>query len=255
MTHSPNTLFIGKVLFHFPSLASTNAYASEMLSEIQVSEGTVVSTFHQFAGRGQMGNTWVCPPDENIAMSIILMPKFLSPQRQFLLNCITALAIRDTLARHTDKQVSVKWPNDVLIEDKKVCGILIQNTLSSNQILTSIVGIGLNVNQQTFNPDLPYATSLTIETAHVFDLKAIQKECFETLERYYISLRSGNMHRVERAYLAQLYAYREIRSYELPDGTRFEAKIMGITKTGQLILAWDGQEQHFNVKEVALVRG
>ncbi len=254
MTHLPNTLFIGKVLLHFPSLASTNASASEMLTEMQVSEGTVISTFNQFAGRGQMGNTWACLPDENIAMSIILMPKFLSPQRQFLLNCITALAVRDTLARHTNKQVSVKWPNDVLIEDKKVCGILIQNTLSSNQILTSIVGIGLNINQTIFSPDLPYASSLAIETGEQFDLKFLQKECFETLERYYLSLRSGNTHRVERAYLAQLYAYREVRTYELPDGTRFDATLVGITATGQLILAWNGQEQHFNVKEVALLR-
>lgn len=254
MSDLSNTLFIGKVLLHFPSLGSTNAYMSELLTQMPVSEGTVVSTFHQFAGRGQVGNTWQCAPDENIAMSILLHPKFLSPQRQFLLNCIAALAVRDTLARHTDQQVSVKWPNDVLIADKKVCGILIQNTLSSTQILTSIVGIGININQQKFSETLPFATSLRIATGKQYDLKALQLECFATLERYYLSLRAGNRHRVERAYLAQLYAYQEVRTYQLPDGTYFRASIVGISPIGQLILAWEGREQHFNVKEVMLVQ-
>lgn len=254
MSDISNTLFIGKVLLHFPSLESTNTYASKMLAESTVSEGTVISTFHQFEGRGQMGNTWDCAPNQNIAMSIILRPKFLFAQRQFLLNCISALAVRDTLARYTNKQVSVKWPNDVLIEDKKVCGILIQNTLSSTQILTSVLGIGININQKKINPNLPFATSLAIETEQQYALKAIQQAVFTTLERYYLSLRSGNMHRIERAYLAQLYGYKEVRRYQLTDGTVFNATITGITPIGQLILSWEGQEQYFNIKEVALLR-
>lgn len=225
-----------------------------LATDSAVSEGTVVSTFHQFAGRGQLGNVWECPPDKNIAMSTILRPKFLAPQRQFLLNCITALAVRDTLAKYCSKEVSVKWPNDVLIGEKKACGILIQNSLSRLQILTSVVGIGLNINQNKFPTHLPYATSLALETGKTHDLVAIQQQCLSYLERYYLSLRQGNFKRIETAYKAQLYAYRVPRKYQLADGTIFEATITGINPSGQLILNWDGQEKAFNIKEVALVR-
>lgn len=218
-----------------------------------VSEGTVVSTFHQYAGRGQMGNTWECPPDVNIAMSIILQPKFIKPTQQFLLNCIAALAVRDALAQYTEKQVSVKWPNDVLIENKKVCGILIQNTLSSTQVLTSVIGIGINVNQDFFGEHLPHASSLRLETGEINDLKTIQTKCFTFLERYYLSLRQGSIKRVETAYRAQLYAYKEARQYKLPNGELFEATSLGVNEIGQLRLLSDGVEKHYGLKEVSLV--
>ncbi|MEM9991200.1 MAG: biotin--[acetyl-CoA-carboxylase] ligase [Bacteroidota bacterium] len=246
---------MGKVLLHFPTLDSTNQSASELLTSQQiVQEGTVISTFHQVRGRGQMGNSWLCPPDVNIAMSVILKPHFLVPTRQFLLNCIAALAVRDTLATYTQEQVSVKWPNDVLIEDKKVCGILIQNTLSTKGIVNSIIGIGINVNQSTFSSTLPHATSLYLATQQQHDLKHVQQECLARLERYYLSLRAGNIRRIEIAYRSQLYAYKEQRTYQTAAGEVFEATSIGVNKLGQLVLIRAGEQFTFNVKEVTLLK-
>ena len=113
-----NTLFVGKVLLHFPRLASTNEYAFKLLENQTVAEGTVISTAEQFQGKGQMGNTWESKPNENIAMSVVFQPHFLLPTQQFYLNIAVAVAVRETLAAYVEN-VQIKWSNDILINQKK----------------------------------------------------------------------------------------------------------------------------------------
>ena len=128
-----NTLFIGKVFQHFASLESTNQYAVDLISKSKPIEGTVISTFNQTKGRGQIGSTWESAIGKNITLSVILYPSFLPIQKQFYLNQIVALAVKDLLQAYTSKVVQVKWPNDVYIHEHKTAGILIQNSVSGKK--------------------------------------------------------------------------------------------------------------------------
>lgn len=245
-----NTLFIGKVFHHFDSLESTNQYALNLISKSKPIEGTVISTYNQTKGRGQIGSNWESGINQSITLSIILYPDFLPIHRQFLLNQIIALGVRDFISVHTSHTVKVKWPNDVYVNDKKITGILIQNSLSGKKIATTIVGIGINVNQTEFSSDLEKATSLSLETNQQFDLnKLIPELCFY-VEAQYLALKAGKFEQIEAAYLKQLYRYQQAAYFIRPDGQQFEGVIEGITEYGKLCIRHAGGLEHFDIKEI-----
>ena len=229
-----NTQFIGKVLLYFPTLSSTNDFALQLLDDEKVKAGTIVATAHQFSGKGQMGNIWETPPHQNITMSIILRPTFLHARQQFFLNVITALAIRATVARFVNEHIQIKWANDVLINTKKTCGILIQNTLLGEQIQTSVVGIGVNVNQTHFGEHLPHATSMACATGKQFSVETVLNEVCQQFERYYFLLNAGDFELLQTLYYQHLYNYQRLAWYEDNSGNRFQGVITGIDESGKL---------------------
>ncbi len=254
-----NTLFIGKV-FHYLNVAtSTNDIAQNLLSEGVYTDGTsrnslegvVVCTFNQTAGRGQYGNTWISEPNSNIALSIILKPHFIPIQQQFYLNKIIALAVSDVMGKNTEG-VSIKWANDIFIYDKKVSGILIQNTLSRNIIDTSIIGVGINVNQLRFE-GLPHATSLRCETRKEFDLEHIVENLCQAVEQRYLQLKSGKYADLDAEYLSKLYRFGADALYQYPNGTYFQGKIVGISDSGKLMIDSKVGLEYFNIKEVKFI--
>jgi BirA family biotin operon repressor/biotin-[acetyl-CoA-carboxylase] ligase len=248
-----NTIFIGKVLLHFDSLPSTNAYAQEIVSKSRPSEGTVVLTDHQTEGRGQIGSIWQSKPGQNLTFSIILYPKFLPVQRQFALSQAISLAIRDFLAQKTTKTVSVKWPNDIYIGTKKVCGILIQNTLSGKKIQSSIIGIGLNINQDQFADSFGNASSLHLETGIQFDLQGSLSGLIRSIESYYFQLKSGQLPKIQASYLQHLYLFQQPATFRKPGAQPFKAKIVDINPLGQLGLESQGKRLFYNIKEIQLI--
>lgn len=150
-----NTVFLGKELIHLDRVDSTNTYLKELLnSDKRPNEGLLVFAEDQFAGKGQLGATWKSELGENIAVSILFSPTFLEPKQIFYFNKAIALAVRDCVEYFMGKQpeqkikVSIKWPNDILVGDRKVAGVLIENIFRANTIENSIVGIGINVNQE-----------------------------------------------------------------------------------------------------------
>lgn len=248
-----NTIFIGKVLLHFESLASTNDYAQKLLSKSKPVEGTVILADYQSAGRGQIGNTWKVAPGKNLTFSLILSPRFLPVQKQFALSQAISLAIRDFLATLCAKSIYVKWPNDIYIEDKKVCGILIQNTLSGRNIQNSIIGIGLNVNQEQFPDLLTNASSLAIETGKSFDLPFIFPTLLQFIEQKYQQLRSGQLSEIHQNYLNHLFLYQIEAFFQEPGKAPFSGKITGVNSHGQLGITHQGQVSYYNLKEIKWV--
>ena len=244
-----NTLFIGKVLLQFDELPSTNDYAQELLTKSRPSDGTVITTSYQSAGRGQIGSKWLSSPGKNLTMSVILYPKFLVAKDQFLLSQMLALAVRDFIAAQIDKKVSIKWPNDIYIEDKKVCGLLIQTTLSGGHIQSCILGVGINVNQKDFPDHLAKATSMLLESGITFDLDVLMKTFFTFLESQYLQLRAGKIEAMEKTYRYHLYQLNQKCLYQRPDGSQFEAIITGTDKRGRLLLLHQ-QLEAFDIKEV-----
>lgn len=250
---SSNSLFIGKVANYLASVDSTNIFANNLLSKSTPIEGTVIYTDNQYAGKGQIGSKWESAVGENIILSIILYPKFLPIQTQFKLNQVVALAVYDLLAAYIAPvdQLSVKWPNDIYIKDKKIGGILIENKLKGSLLTSTIVGLGLNINQTNFSPNLPNPTSLLLETKKRQDTYDLIGLFCEHLERRYLQLKAKQHKQLDQDYLNALYAYQELRSYKIAaTETLFEGKIVGISPTGKLQIQTTYEILEFYFKEV-----
>lgn len=248
-----NTLFVGKVLQHFESLESTNLYALQLLSKSKPIEGTAISTFNQTRGRGQIGSKWESEANKNITISFIFYPTFLPINKQFLLNCITSLAVQELITKYIQKPVNVKWPNDIYINNNKVTGILIQNSLSHKIINSAVIGIGLNVNQTTFSPELPNPTSLAMETGKSFNLNELIADLCFFLEKRYLQLKAGHYSSIKEAYLSVLYLYQQEVYFKRADGTTFKGAIQGITELGKLEVEHNDGLEVFDLKEISIL--
>jgi BirA family transcriptional regulator, biotin operon repressor / biotin---[acetyl-CoA-carboxylase] ligase len=246
-----NTLFVGKVLLHLKELDSTNAYALNLLSKNKPSEGTVISAWNQTKGRGQIGSEWESEAGKNITISLILYPTFLPIRKQFLLNQAISLSIFDFISRFLNNEVKIKWPNDILVGDKKIAGILIQNILSSNNYQTSIVGLGINVNQISFKNFTPNPTSIILETKIESDLENLISLLCDDIEKRYLQLRANNISIIQQNYLSNLYHFGEDAIYRRMDNEEvFSGKIVGVDESGKLIIDHPKGQSVFSMKEV-----
>ncbi len=252
MTTFSNTLFVGKVLLELNKIDSTNKHALKLLSKNKPSEGTVISAWNQEQGRGQIGRTWQSEPGKNLTFSIILYPTFLPAKKQFLLNQAIALGISDAISTFLP-DVKVKWPNDIYIGNEKVCGVLIQNILSGTSIQSSIIGIGLNVNQTDFAKDLPNPSSLGLIAKKEFDLLQVLERLCEKIETRYLQLRGGNYDLIEKDYLKYLYRLQEESLFQYPEGEVFSGSIVGVSETGKLKIHHKKGEELFDIREVKFI--
>jgi BirA family transcriptional regulator, biotin operon repressor / biotin---[acetyl-CoA-carboxylase] ligase len=249
-----NTLFVGKVFLEFDSLPSTNLCALELLAKSKPVEGLAISAAYQSAGKGQIGSRWESPPGLNLTLSVLFYPVFLPPRQQFALNQAVALSVRDLVASYGQKPVFVKWPNDIYVNHRKIAGILIQNTLSGSTLQSSVVGVGLNVNQEIFSPELPNPTSLRLETGQSHLLPALRQAFFSLLEQRYLQLKSGRFAELDEAYRACLYGYQQRFLFERPTGGQFEGKILGVGRQGHLRVGHRGGEEAFQFKQIKMLR-
>lgn len=253
----PKSLFVGQKIVYLPSCQSTNDEAAGLLLTQDLPEGTVVVTDRQTAGRGQRGNQWEAEAGQNLTLSLVLTPTFLTATEQFWLNMAVSLAINDTLTPLLPGGgLTIKWPNDVYVYDKKLGGVLIENTLQGYTLAHSIVGVGLNVNQMQFS--LPTATSLLLEnyvgnpTSDGYVLPALLTTLCEQLEKRYLQLRAGKRSQLRETYLNHLYRYQQPHPYEADDH-RFIGTIVDVDDLGRLGLWIDGEVQYFGFKEVRFV--
>lgn len=242
-----NTLFFGKNIVYVPECHSTNTLLVEMVAQANMMEGTLVITDHQSKGRGQRGNSWEAEPGLNLTFSILLRPSFLTVAEQFWLTQAISTGLADYWQGKIPNEVKIKWPNDIVIDDKKVTGILIENSLAGNSIQQSVVGIGVNINQETFAN--PKATSLKQLVGHPFDLQLELNTLLEKLEYRYLQLRAGKRDELQQEYLNQLYRIGEKHFFRI-NGQTVEGMITGIDPIGQLRLVMDEAEKTFGMKEI-----
>lgn len=251
MITNNNTLFIGKVLLHLKELNSTNAYALNLLTKNKPSEGTVISAWNQTQGRGQVGSNWESEAGKNITISIILYPSFLPVRRQFLLNQAISLGIFDFISKFISTHVKIKWPNDIWVRDKKIAGTLIQNMLSSNVFQSSVIGVGININQVLFTSDAPNPTSLKLETKKEFEINNLIDLLCGAIEKRYLQLRAGNISVLQQEYLNNLHQFQEDAIYQRMDTDEiFSGKIVGIDESGKLIIDHKKGQSAFSMKEI-----
>ena len=180
----------GKTIFHFESLPSTNTYAKSLTSN-GVEEGTIVIADQQTAGHGRLGRHWHAEPGKNLTFSLIIRPD-LPPGQIGLVSLYTSIAVTQALTLLTPLHIKCKWPNDVIVNSKKCCGILSEATFTNGTISYITIGIGINVNQHIFPPDIATsATSLFLETGKHFDRISVLCKVLEEMESLYPLLTSG----------------------------------------------------------------
>ena len=231
--------------------ASTNTYLSRLAATLP--GGTVIYTPSQTAGRGQKGNSWESEDGKNLTFSMLLKKPPVKARDQFYLSEIAALAVVKALTAVAGDGFTVKWPNDVYWQDKKICGMLIENSLDGTGIATCIIGIGINVNQQTFVSDTPNPVSLINITGREHDLEALLRQVCSDIEIMVGALDDGRTRRdLHNRYLAALDRIDgAMHPYEDAAGNRFMASIAGIAPDGTLTLRHeDGTTRDYLFKEV-----
>ncbi|REA61627.1 biotin--[acetyl-CoA-carboxylase] ligase [Dyadobacter luteus] len=247
-----NTLIIGKKIIYLPSCHSTNDIAAELVHSGIGEEGTVVIADNQTGGRGQRGTTWHSEPGQNLMFSLILQPRTVAIDQQFLISQVVALAIYDMLRVHTD-QVKIKWPNDIYVSGKKLSGTLIENSIQGGSISHSIVGIGVNINQLVFE------SGRTSSLAQVIGRQVSLKEEFDRIIsfldiRYQQLLRSDGYNKIREEYLSHLYGFQSpvLFRYNNEDVSGI---VQGVAESGQILVQLNGEEEirSFGLKEIEWV--
>lgn len=252
-----NIPLIPKVSFHYNTLASTNAEALHQINKGGAVAGAVYRAKEQSAGRGQGANTWHASPGANLTLSVVLTPDHLAVDRLFTLIQLTGLAVAETVRHCLPQQFSdavrVKWPNDVYVGKQKVAGILVQNGLRGNKIGWSVLGIGLNVNEQDFPPSLQTkAVSLAQLSGSTLDLEAVAEELFRQLNLLYPLTQASGLAELDSRYHEQLYLKHVPSEFALKaNDQKFRGIIRGVNRQGQLRIEQPvGREALFNVGEI-----
>ena len=213
-------------------------------------DGAVILADEQYAGRGQSGNVWEAEPLKNLTFSIIYHTGFLGASEQFYLNMAVSLGLQGSVEgclEHTP-ETRIKWPNDIYVKDRKIAGILIENIIQGTHLSKSIIGIGLNVNQEFF-PDPIRATSLLLENKAAANKTEVLKNILERIEYYFLELRNGNLEELKKTYLEKLYRMQEWHSYSDKNGT-FQGKIRGISPYGNLQIETGKGIREYGMKEI-----
>ncbi len=235
---------------------STNRQLWRMLDEGQhFEEGFAIWAGFQTAGKG-LGNTaWHGEANKNLSLSLLLKPHFLPPGKQFTLNKCIALAIHKTLIELcTGHTFTIKWPNDIYFDDKKIAGTLIENRILGHLFETCIVGVGININQTVFPADIPNPGSLKMITGKNLDLNICLQALLENIHQHYELLINGQEDFINQSYLENLLGYRQQLSFRKGE-TIFRAMIVGVNEYGKLILKNDhGRINEYGMKEVVFLQ-
>ena len=253
-----------KKCYHLPEVQSTNTYLLDLLAQgTTLPDTTVIYTLRQTAGRGQMGNSWESEPDKNILFSMLLCPTFLPIREQFLLSQICSLGIVETLdelvrTQHLQDEVklSIKWPNDIYAGDGKLCGILIENRLMGGTLQHSVLGVGINVNQEKWIGNAPNPVSLKmlgVETDPLTVLDLVTKHIVELYNAFRDNKEMANV--IRERYMKRLYRKDGYYAYYDPaKDEHFDAEIAGVDAQGPLMLRLpSGEVRSYWFKEVKFV--
>lgn len=245
---------IGEIVLTYDSLDSTNSTAAELIRKGEVKEGTVVMAAFQKQGKGQTGNFWESEAGKNLLVSIVLLPGFLKPEKQFMLNKIIALAVAGFVQELLPgKEVKIKWPNDIYVGNKKIAGILINNVIQGNSLSSSVIGIGVNINQEEFKSAAPNPVSASQLMHKNFDLGQCLSGLCKAIECWYKKLQSGFYNSIDENYILKMYRFGTCASYRVSN-KEVVAKITGVSVYGRLLLEdQQGKSYDFDLKEVEFV--
>lgn len=239
------TRIIGQQFIRLAKVDSTNKYAADLLAANKAAHGTVVLADEQTAGRGQRGRIWRSAPGLDIATSVLLLPNGLKATDQFLLAKVAALAVHDVVAEAMrmaigrPDRVRIKWPNDILIDRRKVAGILIKNDVVGGLVMNTVIGVGINVNSSELDAEFN-ATSLRMETGVEQDRMALLEQFCIRLEHWWEVSTSRPVDLDDR-YRELLWSKGRFAELEL-DGTPITARPVDVGPDGRLLVELESGE-------------
>jgi len=231
---------------------STNNYANRQIMTGTIPECTVFLAYNQKNGKGQINNTWESEPGKNLTFSLVLNPVSLEISDQFMISKVVTLGI-STVLKTMVKDLKIKWPNDIYAGNKKLGGILIENSVISGRITCSVVGIGLNINQKVFKSKAPNPVSLKQITGQDYDLLPLLDKIISAIKVYYEKLREGKFKEINRLFLDEMFRFNRKCLYKSSEG-EFYGKITGVNEIGQLMIETENRTiRQFHFKEVEFI--
>jgi BirA family biotin operon repressor/biotin-[acetyl-CoA-carboxylase] ligase len=241
----------GSKIYTFDTIDSTNNCA-RALAGCWADEGTVIIAEEQTAGRGRLGRTWQANPNENLTFSIILRPK-MSPEAINLLPLSVSVAVVQAVEQVTGVRLECKWPNDLLADNRKVAGILLEGSFSRNTVDWIVIGIGINVNQTIFPADLEQkATSLKLAAKKEIDRTKLFRSILESLERYYRAGTENGFQSILPDWIAHTTMIDKNISV-MENGKVFSGVVKGLSRDGGLILRTDNTERTLFAGDVTIL--
>jgi BirA family biotin operon repressor/biotin-[acetyl-CoA-carboxylase] ligase len=240
---------IGQKITRLDRVDSTNNYVANLVREGKIGHGAVILADEQTAGRGQRGAVWDSQPSENMLFSLYVTPANLSVNDQVVLTHFASLSLIEVL-RKIGISAEVKWPNDILVDGKKIAGILIENVISSGKIISSIIGIGLNVNQLNFQEI--QATSIRFETNKFHSLDSVLFSLLSEMNELWKNIETGNYLFLRNQYLNHFYLLNKQSYFSDKDG-EFEGMITGITNEGLLQIDKQSVQHTYDLKEIRFI--
>lgn len=232
---------------------STNTYLKKMRKTEEVKDFTVVTASAQLKGKGQLGAKWESEAGKNLTFSILKKFDNLSLKDRFMVNICISLAISDCLKQYSVPDVHIKWPNDILSGTSKICGILIENMLLSEQIRSSIIGVGLNVNQTAFNT-LANVSSLKLLLGRTLNLDEVLTDLIKHTKNYFLRLEKKEFETLRSAYAETLFRKNKPSTFEDRNKKRFMGFIRGVSLEGKLVVELeDAIMKEFDLKELRLL--
>ena len=241
-------IFPDSKIIRIQQTASTNSYLMQLSNTEEPAEGTVVVAGNQTQGRGQSGNSWESEPGANLTFSIILYPVSVKASGQFILSKAISLAVYDFLSDCVP-DVSVKWPNDVYVGNRKITGILIENFIGGEYLTKTIAGIGVNINQEQFMSDAPNPVSLRQLTGKTYPPDSCLQSLHSSIANRY-SMVTGDRKKLNSDYLQHLYLFGKSSRFS-SGGVSFDATITGVNRYGMLeMTAANGERKTFGFKDV-----
>lgn len=240
---------MGQEAYFLDQTTSTNDWMWQFVKSRTPAEGAMVFAQFQVQGKGRIARIWNSNKGENILCSFFLKPTFLAIQQQPLLNFSIALAVADTFSAFLNDPISLKWPNDIICDNKKLAGILIENTIKGDKTENVVVGIGMNINQKKFDQE-PLAASIFMLKGQFTPLEVVLVKLAQNLEKQYLRLRTTNQQSILDDYNRRLYGKNTLVTIKT-DNAIFEGTLKEVKANGEIeIVTSNGlvRYQYNNVK-------
>jgi len=235
------------------AIDSTNNYLKKIILNEGISDYTIVTAKFQTEGKGQLGTKWESEHSKNLICSVYKKNINIKVQDQFVISALVSLALIKTLGKVNLSNSYIKWPNDIMSDNKKICGILIENIVKENYIKDAVIGIGLNVNQTIFN-NLPNATSIKNLIGTSCSKDEILKDLVENLEYYFNKLDKSSINSIFKKYEDALFRINKPSTFKNSKGEVFSGYIKGVSRSGKLnVMLEDNLVESYDLKEISML--
>ncbi|MEM7086593.1 MAG: biotin--[acetyl-CoA-carboxylase] ligase [Bacteroidota bacterium] len=239
-------------LIKLDAIDSTNDYLKALHRKVVLDDEVIVLAHHQTRGRGQAASNWYSEAGKSLVFSVFKRISGLDSKWQFAVNWAVSLGVKNGLERCGMNKIIIKWPNDILAGDRKICGILIENQWHAQSMISSIIGVGINVNNENFS-NLPKASSMKLASHRDYDMSMVLREVVQSISSELDRLMKGEYEDLKRDYEQHLFRINTVSEFENNEGVRWKGSIKGVSNQGQLCLELeDGSLQLFEMKQLQL---